>query len=182
MPMVVVDMQFKSLKDRNLLGATVNVVSKEEHTSKVERWHRVIKELGRCYYAILPFGHLPRMIVAHLMKTIVFYVIDFEWKRGVSQIIPLLTIVEDIVLDYDLQLRVMFGEHAQTFEGSDNEMTPHTVDALALVPNGNLQDGIKCFSFLSGQVLSMQWKDAKVTKMPENTILKINLWQRNNDQ
>ena len=69
--MVVVDIQFKSLKDRNLLSATVDVVSKEEHAFKVERWYRVIKEKGRCYYAIFPFDYLPRMMVAHLMKKIV---------------------------------------------------------------------------------------------------------------
>ena len=43
MSTVVVDTHFKSLKDRNLLGAVVNVVSKEEHASKVERWRRSIK-------------------------------------------------------------------------------------------------------------------------------------------
>ena len=35
--MIVVEIQFKSLKDRNLLGIVVHVVSKEEHESKVER-------------------------------------------------------------------------------------------------------------------------------------------------
>ena len=47
MSMIVVDIQFKSLKERNLLVAVVNVVSKEEHASKVERWNPMIKEVGR---------------------------------------------------------------------------------------------------------------------------------------
>ena len=70
--MIVVDTQFESLKDRNLLGIAVNVVSTEEHVSKVERWNRVIKERGRCYCEMLP-----RMMAVHLMKTIVFYINDF---------------------------------------------------------------------------------------------------------
>ena len=57
--LLVVDIQFKPLKDRNLLDIVINVVSKEEHVTKVNRWHRVIKERSHCYYAILPFNYLP---------------------------------------------------------------------------------------------------------------------------
>ena len=53
-------------------------------------------------------------------------------------------------------------------------MTPRHADAVALVPNGNPQGSIRCFSLLSGRVLSGKWKDAKVMKMRENAILRIN--------
>ena len=42
-----VDLQFKAMKDRNLVGSLVNVVSKEEHAKKIERFHRLIKERAR---------------------------------------------------------------------------------------------------------------------------------------
>ena len=108
---IVVDTHFKSLKDRNLLGVVVNVVSKEEHASKDEHGYRVITEREHCHCAILSFDYLPRMMVVHLMKKIVFYVNAFVWKRGVSQIMPPLTIVECAILDYALHFRVIFGEH-----------------------------------------------------------------------
>ena len=43
---IMVDPQFKALKDRNLIGVPFNVASKEEHVHSIERWHRTIKE--RC--------------------------------------------------------------------------------------------------------------------------------------
>ena len=107
--------------------------------TKVECWHRVIKERGRLYYAIFPFRHLHRMTVIQLTKTVVFYVNAFVWKRSVSQIIAPLTIVEGVVLDYNLHFHVIFGKNVQTFEGINNTMEPHIVDAVALGPAVNLQ-------------------------------------------
>ena len=69
---------------------------------------------------------------------------------------------------------MIFGEHTQTFEGSDNVMTPRTADTVPLSPNVNIQGGIRCFSLMSGIVLSRQWKNVKVMKVPENEILRIN--------
>ena len=39
-----VDLQLKSIKDLDLVGAPVNVVSREEHVKKIERFHLLIKE------------------------------------------------------------------------------------------------------------------------------------------
>ena len=41
--LLVVDTQFKLLKSRNFLGVALNVVFKEEYTTKVKCCHRVIK-------------------------------------------------------------------------------------------------------------------------------------------
>ena len=53
------------------------------------------------------------------------------------------------VLNHSFHFRMKFGEHTQTFKGSDNAMTPRAVDVVALCPDGNVQDGITFFSFLS---------------------------------
>ena len=79
-----------------------------------------------------------------------------------------------MVLDFTLHFRVTFSECTQMFEGSDNTMAPREVDTVALGPNGNLKGGIRCFSLLPGRVLSRQWRDAKVIKIPENAIRRIN--------
>ena len=44
--MIFLDIQFKSLKDRNVLGVTVCIVSRGEHVKQIERFHRAIEE--RC--------------------------------------------------------------------------------------------------------------------------------------
>ena len=74
---IAVDIQFKSLKDRNACRALFNMVSRDEHVSKIERWHHVVKERLRCYFAIAPFDYVPRIAVVQLMVTVVFYVNAF---------------------------------------------------------------------------------------------------------
>ena len=64
---------------------------------------------------MLSFNHLPRMMVVQLMKTVVFNVSTVVWKRGVSQIVPRLTIAEGVVLDFNLHFRVTYGGFLQNF-------------------------------------------------------------------
>ena len=84
-------------------------------------------------------------MVTQLMNPVFFYVSNFVWKRGVSQMIPPLKIVKGVTLDYNLHFRLIFGEFVQTFEGINNTMEPFTVAAFGLRPTGNLQGGIKMF-------------------------------------
>ena len=117
---VLVDIQFKAIKDRGQLSATVNVVAKGEHVPEIERFNRVIKERTRCYYAMLPFDVLPRIMIIHLLVTVMFYINAFVWRKGVSQFLSPLTILEGIVIDYNLHFQVIFGEYAHTYENTSN--------------------------------------------------------------
>ena len=64
-----VDIQFKAIRDRKLLGdVTTNVVSRGEHVPEIERLNRVLKERARCYFAMLPYKTMPRMMVIHKFK------------------------------------------------------------------------------------------------------------------
>ena len=74
---IIVDTQFKALKDRNVVRGVFNVVFRGEYVSKVERFHEVIKERCRCYFVMLPFDNLPRMMVVYLMKTVMFCINAF---------------------------------------------------------------------------------------------------------
>ena len=47
----------------------------------------------------------------------------------------------------------MFGEFVQANEGTHNDMTPRSIDAISLGSNGNLQVGIKCFGLSTGKIL-----------------------------
>ena len=107
---IFIDVQFKALKDRNGLGVAIGIVSRGEHVKQIERFHRVVEERCRCYYAMQPHDSLPRMMVVHLLITVVFYINAFAWYSGVSQILSPLAIVEGISVDYNLHFRVIFGE------------------------------------------------------------------------
>ena len=75
---------------------------------------------------------------------------------GVSKILPPLTIVEGITVDYKLHFHMIFREFAQTYKGMRNDMTPKTIDAIALEPNSNMQSSVRCCSLATGRVLQRQ--------------------------
>ena len=108
--MMFLDIQFKSLKDRNVLGVNVCIVSRGKHVKQIERFHRVIEERCRCYHAMQPYDSLPRMMVVHLMITVIFYTNTFVWRSGVSQVLSPLAIVEGTSVDFNLHFKVIFGE------------------------------------------------------------------------
>ena len=62
--------KFKGTK--NILFSIKNVVSKGEHVKQIERFHRVLEERAQCYYAMLPFKSLPKMMVVQLLLTVCF--------------------------------------------------------------------------------------------------------------
>jgi hypothetical protein len=176
---IMVDIQFKAIKDRGIVSAIVNVVGKGEHVPAVERFIRVVKERSRCYYAMLPFNVLPKIVVIHLLITVMFYINAFVWRKGVSQYLSPLTILEGVVLDYSLHFQVIFGEYAQSYEDTTNTMKSRTVGAIALGPNGNLQGGIRLFSLVTGKILNRSRKDYTILKMPEDAIRRINTMTKN---
>ena len=142
----------------------------------------MIKESRRCYYAMFPFRHLPRMTVLQFMKILIFYVNAFVWNRIIYQIITPLTIVEGVVLAYNPHFRVIFGEHVQTLEGINKNMDTRTVNDFGLGPSVNLQGRLQCFSLVSGKVLNGLWKDVTMLKMPLNAIKRIDFMERSKHQ
>ena len=77
------------------------------------------------------------------MLTVSFYVDAFAPKSGISDHVSTMTIVEGVKLDYNKHFKVIPGEYAQTFEGSDNTMKERTIGAIALGPAGNRQGGVR---------------------------------------
>ena len=53
--LILVNTQFEDLKHRNLVSVAFNVVSRDGYAPKIERFVRVIKERGRCYYRMTFF-------------------------------------------------------------------------------------------------------------------------------
>ena len=75
--LIAVDIKLKILKDLNQTGVKFNIVSKEEHAPTIKRHHRVIEKIFRCCHAILPFKIVPRQMMMHFLKAVVFCITTF---------------------------------------------------------------------------------------------------------
>ena len=80
MEYILVDIHFKAMKHNGHLSANVNVVTKGKHEQEIKHFNWVIKERTRCYYDMLPFGKLPRIMIIHLLDTVIFYIDVFLWR------------------------------------------------------------------------------------------------------
>ena len=109
-------------------------------------------------------------MVIRLMITVNFYMNTFVWRKGISQILPPLTIVKGLVPDANKHFHVLYGEYCNTYEGTTNTMELRTVGALALGPTGNTQGGVRCYSLRTGNILNRMMKDIIIAKMPEEAL------------
>jgi hypothetical protein len=122
---------------------------------------------------MLPFDNIPRIMIIHLLKTVMFYINAFIWKKGVSPFLSPMTILEGVVLDYNLHFQVTFGEYVHTYEVTTNTMKSRTVGSIALGPTGNLQGGIRCYSLVTGRILQRDKNSFTPLKMPEDAIRRL---------
>ena len=88
--------------------------------------------------------------------------------------VPPMTIIEGTLIDLNLHFRVTHGGFVQTYEGLDKTVSLSTTDAITLVPCGNFQGGIRCFSVVTGRVLQRTWSNGDVCKMTVSAIKRIN--------
>ena len=72
------------------------------------------KEWFRCYCDMIPFNNLLKIMVVHPIITVGFYVNAFSRTKRAPKILPPLTIVEGIVLYFNLYFLVTRGEFVQT--------------------------------------------------------------------
>ena len=92
-------------------------------------------------------------MIIHLIKTVLYCINAFVWRRGISQILSPTTIIEGVKLDYKLHFPVFFGDYAHVYDGTDNTMKSQTTGAIALGPSGNVQGGVRFFSLTTAKIL-----------------------------
>ena len=97
---------------------------------------------------MLPFKHIPRLILIHLVKNAVFWLNALPARDGVSSVHSPRYLLTGRELEYPLHVRLEFGEYVQTHEKHGNRMTDRTLGAICLGPNGNAQGG-HYFMYLS---------------------------------
>ena len=172
--MINVDIQFKPIEDRNTIpGVKINVCGRGEHIPEIERFLRVIKERARCYFAMLPYRWVPAIMIVHLIKTVLYYINAFVWRRGVSQILSPLTIMHGTKLDFNVDFPVVYGTFAHVYDGTDNTMKSRTTGAVALGPSGNVQGGVRFFSLTTSKILIRNKHDYNLLKYPDDAIKRV---------
>ena len=108
-----------------------------------------------------------------LVHTVIFYLNAFPWIYGPEKTLSPYTIVQGKHLNLNKHFQVMFGEYAQTYEGTDNTMEPRCVGAIALGPNGNAQGGVNFFSLYSGQLFDRRRNNYNLLPMPAEAITRV---------
>jgi hypothetical protein len=159
----LMDNEFEPLRgDLANLGIGLNEAGRDEHVPQVERMIRTIKERARANYNMLPFKHMPPIMVIEMIKAAVFWLNAFPVEGGISDRMSPRTIVTGHTVDYSKHCKYEFGEYVQAHEEHDNSMRPRTVGALALRPNGNAQGNWYFLSLSTGRILNQ----THATKLP----------------
>ena len=130
---------------------TLNTAAADEHVPDIERYIRTVKERTRSTYTMLPYRHLPRIVLIHLVKNVVFWLNAFPTNDGVSKKYSPRYIMTGQQLSYSKHAIIEFGAYVQTHEQHSNNMDQRTMSAICLGPTGNQQGGHWFMSLSSGR-------------------------------
>ena len=106
---------------------------------------------------MLPFKHVPQLILIHLVKNAVFWLNALPARDGVSSTHSPRYLLTGRELEYPLHVRLEFGEYVQTHEKHRNRMTDRTLGAICLGPNGNSQGGHHFMCLSTGARITCYW-------------------------
>ena len=79
---IMADSEFEALRP---WYPTLNTAAADEHVAEVERYIRTIKDSTRSAYSLLPFRHVPRIVLIHLVKNAVFWRNAFLTDDGITR-------------------------------------------------------------------------------------------------
>ena len=132
-----------------------------------------MKERTRAAYNMLPFSHVPRIVIVHLVPNVILWMNAFPSQNGVSKIHSPRYIVTGKELSYNRHAQIEFGKYAQTHEQHDNTLAPRTMGAICLGPTGNTQGSHWFMSLTTGNKVSRnQWTELP---MPDDAVQRVNL-------
>src|SRR5210317_1045814 len=153
---ILKDPEFETLRDelRNKWNISLNCCSKGEHVPEIECYIRTVQERCRAQLSRLPFKKkLLRQITIELANNSVTWLNSIPPKGGVSDTLAPRVIMTGIKMDHNKHCKIPFGDYAQVYEKTENNMNERTVGAICLGPSYNLQDGYKFYSLLTGKKL-----------------------------
>jgi hypothetical protein len=149
------DMEFVKIKDLVPL-VEVNTIAAREHVGVIERKIRHVKEKVRATTSEYdPFEWIPVMVLIYTMYFCVFWLNALP-KHSENFGFSSREIVTGLTTDYKRECKVDPGSYV---EASTDAMATHdnserTTSCVALVPAGNRQGSIKCFSIEIGVIFT----------------------------
>ena len=166
---VFADYEFEKIRP---MFPSLNTTGEDDHVPEIERYIRTIKDRVRSTYRMLPFQHVPRIMLVQLVSNCVFWLNAFPHPDGVSNEYSPRYILTGKQLDYTKHVRMEFGAYGQVDRSHTNDMNERTVGGICLGPSGNSQGTHYFVSLASGKrIVGSTWTELP---MPQEVVDRIN--------
>ena len=158
------DGEFKCL-EHELQPCITNIAAPGEHVPEIERSIRTVKESTRTLQHDLPFTKQPKMMTEANVYCSIKNLNAFPASDGISKTLsPSALITGKPPLDFNNLLKIKYGDYAQVFKDTKNDMSERTVGAIALYPSGNVQSSWYFMSLATGKrITGYQWTVLPIT-------------------
>ena len=158
------DGEFKCL-EHELQPCITNIAAPGEHVPEIERSIRTVKESTRTLQHDLPFTKQPKMMTEANVYCSIKNLNAFPASDGISKTLsPSASITGKPPLDFNNLLKIKYGDYAQVFKDTKNDMSERTVGAIALYPSGNVQSSWYFMSLATGKrITGYQWTVLPIT-------------------
>jgi hypothetical protein len=158
------DREFECLKS-DLLPCMLNIAAPGEHVPEIEQSIWTVKEATRTLQYNLPFKRQPKMMTEGNIFTCIKNLNALPALNRISKTLsPSALITGKSTLDFNNLLKIKYGDYAQVFTKTCNDMTEHTVSAVAIYPTGNFQASWYFLSLATGKrITGYQWTVLPIT-------------------
>jgi hypothetical protein len=158
------DGEFQCL-EHDLHPCIINIAAPGEHVPEIERSIRTVKESSRTLQHDLPYKKQPKLMTESNVYSCIKGLNAFPALDGVSKSLsPSTLITGKPPVDFKNLMKAKFGDYAQVFLDTKNDMTERTVGAIALYPTGNMQSSWYFINLTTGKrITGYQWTVLPIT-------------------
>ena len=134
----------------------------DDHVQEIEQYIRSMKYRVRSSYRMLPFSHVPQIILTHFVRNVIFWMNAFPSTQGGLGDNSSRYIMMGHPITYKAHVWCEIGQYTQTHEEHDQSMDEWTTGAICLGPTGNQSGGHYFMSLSTGSVI----KRSRGTELP----------------
>jgi len=147
-----------------------------KHVPTIDHFICTIKDQAWCCYSRLPFAHVPKQVVIHLIYSTVFWLNAFPYSDRISNTLSPQYTVTGKHIDYHKHVHMEFGLYVQTHKEHSKNMEPRTIGSICLGPSGNEQGWHYFLSLMTRRCLLRHWWST--LPMPTDVIEHMNAMAR----
>ena len=145
------DNEFSCISN-DLSPLLLNVTPAGDHVPSVERSIQTIKNNTRTIIHSLPFKYYPTLLLEGCVYNAVRLLNILPSKNGISESLSPTTLVTGKPPPkYNDLVKLSFGDYAQVYVGTKNNMESRTVGGIAISPTGNVQHSWYFLSLETGK-------------------------------